>query len=195
MSRSLPLSCVLRMAGNTRRALYTDLVLAPTKEMDAAVVDCVQHKNVCLGRGSVGQAYLATQEFEEVMERDRWIFLRAGGTFAAYRVLGTGYTWQHVNNPVIYGDFIRFHKDDAPFVLEAARAGDYDGDFKRFQADVLDNSIRQQAGSLTYESCSNGNPWAIRRIVRPGSAVWRIAACGIAGRSIWTATIPSTHPI
>jgi hypothetical protein len=81
MLRSLPLSCVLRMAGSTRRALYTDLVPTPTKEAEAAEVDCVQHKNVCLGRGSVGQAYLATQEFDEVMERDGWILLRAGGTF------------------------------------------------------------------------------------------------------------------
>jgi hypothetical protein len=157
MSRSLPLSCVLRMAGSTRRAIYTDLVLAPTKEVDAAVVDCVQHKNVCLGRGSVGQAYLATQEFDEVIERDRWIFLQAGGTFAAYRVVGAGCTWQHVDNPAIYGDFIKFHENDAPFVLEVARAADYDGDFEHFQSDVLDNQIRQLPGSLAYESCSDGN--------------------------------------
>ena len=157
MSRSLPLSSILRMAGSTRRAIYTDLVLAPTKEMNAAVVDCVQHKNVCLGRGAVGQAYLATQEFDEVIERDGWIFLRAGGTFAAYRVLGTGYTWQQVNNAAVYGDFIKFHKDDAPFVLEAARAADYRGNFERFQKDVIDNQIRQLPDSLVYQSCSDGD--------------------------------------
>lgn len=157
MSRSLPLSCVLRIAGSTRRAVYTDLVLAPTKEMDAAVVDCVQHKNVCLGRGSVGQAYLATREFDEVAERDRWIFLRAGGTFAAYRVLGGGYTWQQLDNPVVYGDFIKFRQNDAPFVLEAARAADYGGDFKRFQADVLNNRVEQRPDSLAYESCADGD--------------------------------------
>ena len=155
--RSLPLTSVLRMAGSTRRAIYTDLMLGGRKEMAAAVVDCVQHKNVSIGRGSCGQAYLATKEFEEVIERDGWIFIRAGGTFAAYRVIGSGYTWQHVDNAAIYGDFIKFDKTDVPFVLEVAQAPDYAKDFTRFQTDVCNNQIKQKSDGLIYESCSAGD--------------------------------------
>lgn len=152
--RSLPLTSVLRMAGSTRRTIYTDTILGGRQEMAAAVVDCVQHKNVSMGRGSSGQAYFATDEFEEVIERDGWIFVRAGGTLVAYRVIGVGYTWQQVNNAAVYGDFIKFDKSDAPFVLEAAQASDYAEDFARFQADALNNQIEQKPDGLVYESCS-----------------------------------------
>jgi hypothetical protein len=155
--RSLPLTSVLRMAGSSRRAIYTDTMLGGRKEMAAAVVDCVQHKNVSMGRGSSGQAYFATEEFEEVVEKDGWIFVRAGETFATYRVIGAGYTWQHVDNAAVYGDFIKFDNSEAPFVLEAAQASDYSKDFLRFQADVLDNRIEQKPQGLVYESCSAGD--------------------------------------
>ena len=155
--RSLPLTSVLRMAGSTRRAIYTDTMLGGREEMAAAVVDCVQHKNVSMGRGSSGQAYFATEEFEEVIEKNGWIFVRAGETFAAYRVIGAGYTWQRVDNPAVYGDFIKFNKSDAPFVLEVAQASDYSKKFRRFQADVLNNRIEQKPEELVYESCSAGD--------------------------------------
>jgi hypothetical protein len=152
--RSLPLTSVLRMAGSTRRAIYTDTMLGDRKEMAASIVDCVQHKNVSIGRGSCGQAYFATDEFDQVIEKNGWIFVRAGGTFAAYRVVGAGYKWQHVDNAAVYGDFIKFDRSDAPFVLEAAQASDYSRDFSRFQADVLDNRIELESTGLVYESCS-----------------------------------------
>jgi hypothetical protein len=155
--RSLPLTSVLRMAGSTRRAIYTDTMLGGRKEMAAAVVDCVQHKNVSMGRGSSGQAYFATEEFDEVTEKDGWIFVRAGETFAAYRVIGADYAWQHVDNPAVYGDFIKFDKSEAPFVLEATQASDYSQDFLRFQADVLNNRIEKKPEGLVYESCSAGD--------------------------------------
>jgi hypothetical protein len=152
--RSLPLTSVLRMAGNTRRAIYTDTMLGDRKEMAAALVDCVQHKNVSIGRGSCGQAYFAIDEFDQIIERNGWIFVRAGGTFAAYRVIGAGYKWQHVDSAAVYGDFIKFDRPHAPFVLEIAQASDYSGDFSRFQADVLDNRIELESTGLVYESCS-----------------------------------------
>jgi hypothetical protein len=152
--RSLPLTSVLRMKGSTRRAIYTDTMLGSRKEMAAAAVDCVQHKNVSIGRGSCGQAYFATDDFDEVVEKNGWIFIRAGGTFAAYSLVGAGYKWQHADSAAVYGDFIKFNRPDAPFVLEAAQASDYAGDFPRFQADVLDNRIEQKPAGLLYESCS-----------------------------------------
>lgn len=155
-ARSLPLTSVLRMAGSTRRAVYTNLMLGGREEMAAAVADCFQHKNVSMGRGSVGEAYLATKEFEEVIESDGWILMRAGGTFAAYRVVGVSYKWQQLSGPSLFGDFIKFEKPDAPFILEAARAADYGGDFARFREDVLDNRIEQGNDFVSYESCSQG---------------------------------------
>ena len=142
------------MKGSTRRAIYTDTMLGDRKGMAAALVDCVQHKNVSIGRGSCGRAYFATDEFDQVIEKNCWIFVRAGGTFAAYRVIGAGYKWQHVDGAAVYGDFIKFDRPDAPFVLEAAQASDYSRDFSRFQADVLDNRIELEPTGLVYESCS-----------------------------------------
>ena len=154
--RSLPLTSVLRMAGSTRRVIYTDLMLGHRKEMAAAVADCAQYKNVTIGRGAVGQAYLATREFDEVVERDGWIFIRAGKTFAGYRVVAATYAWQHVNDASVFGDFIRFAKPDAPFILEVAEADDYDSNFARFQEDLLDNQIIQTSDGVAYQSCSSG---------------------------------------
>ncbi len=156
-SRSLPLTSVLRLAGSTRRVIYSDLMPRGREQIPRAVVDCLQHKNVSVGRGSCGQAYLATDEFEKVVERDGWIFVRSGRTFAAYKVVGAGYRWQHVQNSAIYGDFIKFDRLDAPFVLEVAQSSDYAEDFTRFQTDVLDNQIEEKPDSLTYESCSDGD--------------------------------------
>ncbi len=155
-ARSLPLTSVLRMAGSTRRAIYTDLMLGSRREMEAAVADCAQYKNVSIGRGMIGQAYLATKEFDDIVERQGCILVRAGAAFAVYRVVGTGYAWQHARDASLFGDFIKFDKADAPFALEAAQAQDYGGDFARFQADALDNQVERSDEGVTYESCSGG---------------------------------------
>jgi hypothetical protein len=61
-----------------------------------------------------------------------------------------------VDNVAVYGDFIKFDKLEAPFVLETAQASDYSKDFQRFQTDVLNNQIEQKLEGLVYESCSAG---------------------------------------
>ncbi|MBP7936968.1 MAG: DUF1080 domain-containing protein [Phycisphaerae bacterium] len=156
-ARSLPLMSVLRIAGNPRRTILTDLLPADRTQQGPATVDCVQHKNVSMGRGAAGRAYLATQEFDELIEQQGWLLVRAGETFAAYRVVGSGHTWQHSQEPGLYGDFIRFDRPDAAFVLEAARASDYQRDFARFRADVLDNQIEEHPEGVTYQSCSSAD--------------------------------------
>ncbi|HPD29812.1 MAG TPA: DUF1080 domain-containing protein [Phycisphaerae bacterium] len=156
-SRALPLSSVLRISGSTRRAVYADLVPAEREASATSTVDCVQYKNVVLGRGSVGQAYLATKEFDEVAEQQGWIFARAGGTFLAYRVIGAAWKWAGADDPSVFGDFVKFENPQAPFVLEVAGTSDYKGDFSRFRADVLDNTIKQEENTVSYESCSQGN--------------------------------------
>jgi hypothetical protein len=155
-SRSLPLTTILRVAGGTRRAIYTNLVPHEPPGRDEARVDCFQHKNVVLGRGAAGEAYFATQEFEEVVERDGWIFVRTTGAFVAYRVVGCGYAWVGAKDPSLFGDFIRFERPDAPFILEVAEAEDYGDDFGRFRADVTDNRIELKPDGLSYESCTQG---------------------------------------
>jgi hypothetical protein len=157
-ARALPLTTILRVAGGTRRAVYTRLVPADPPGRDEARVDCFQHKNVVLGRGAVGEAYLATQEFDDVVEENGWIFLRTAEAFVAYRVVGCGYTWMGVKNPSVFGDFIRFERPDAPFILEVAEAGDYGKDFDKFRADVADNQIELRPDGLSYESCTQGRP-------------------------------------
>lgn len=155
--RALPLTTVLRMAGSPRRVVYTDLLLGDREEMKTAVADCIQHKNVVIGRGADGQAYFARDEFNETIEREGWIFARCGSTLVAYHVIDSGYTWERMEEPSVYGGFIRFEKADAPFILESARAADYAGDFTRFQKDILDNDIRVDEGAVAYESCSDGD--------------------------------------
>lgn len=160
--RSLPLTSVLRIAGGTRRAVYTDLVPPDREASASAAVDCVQYKNVVIGRGAVGEAYLAKQEFDEVVEQQGWIFARANGAFFAYRVVGAAYTWMGTRDASVFGDFIKFENPQAPFVLEVARSSDYAGDFSRFRADMLDNVLKQEENTVAYESCSqaDGGPSA-----------------------------------
>ncbi len=156
-ARSLPLTSVLRIAGSTRRTVYTELVPSSRDASTSSAADCAQHKNVVLGRGSVGQAYLATKEFDEVSEQQGWIFARAGGAFLAYRVIGAAWRWAGAGDPSVFGDFVKFENAQAPFVLEVARAGDYKDDFSRFRADVLDNLIKQEEDTVSYESCSQAD--------------------------------------
>jgi len=156
-ARALPLTSVLRISGNTRRAVYTDLV-PPDREVSAsAAVDCAQYKNVVIGRGTVGEAYLAKQEFDEVVEQQSWIFARANGAFFAYRVVGSACTWMGARGASVLGDFIKFENPQAPFVLEVARASDYAGDFARFRADVMNNLLKPEENAVSYESCSQAD--------------------------------------
>lgn len=162
---SAPLSAVLRMKGSTRRCIYIDLLPAGRIKDPTPPLDCVQHENVVLARGTVGRAYLAKDEFDETLERDGWIFARAGETFAALRVVDGTYTWENVRHPSMYGDFIRF-APDAFAILEAARAADYEGGFAAFMAGILDNRIERAAESLTYESGPAARPFTVT--LRPG---------------------------
>ncbi len=163
-ARALPLTSVLRISGGTRRAVYTDLVPPDREASASAAVDCVQYKNVVIGRGTVGEAYLAKQEFDEVVEQQGWLFARANGAFFAYRVVGSAWTWMGARDASVFGDFIKFENPQAPFVLEVARSSDYAGHFSRFRADVLDNVFKQEENTVAYESCSqaDGGPSAER---------------------------------
>lgn len=155
-ARSLPLTSVLRISGSPRRAIYTDLLPGDRHRGMTAAIDCVQYKNVALGRGITGRAYLATREFDEVIETDGWIFVRTDPCFAAYRVAAGGYTWAKVDRPSFFGDFVKFTKPDAPFVLEVAGPADYAGDFERFRNDILNNPIVLNEDGLSYESGTDG---------------------------------------
>jgi hypothetical protein len=155
-TRALPLSCVLRMAGSPLRTIYVDLVPDDRQGMFDARVNCVQQRNVALAQGAVGRAYLATDEFEELLEQDGWILARAGSTYAACRLARGGYTWMHADNPSIHGDFIQFEHPESAFVLEAARARDYRGDFGMFRDDILNNRIQLETDAVSYESCDEG---------------------------------------
>jgi hypothetical protein len=154
-TRSLPLSPVLRVAGGTRRTIHVDLVPREPPLRDEARIDCFQHKNVVVGRGAVGEARFPVGEFQEVSEREGWIFVRAGPAFVALAIVGSGHTWKR-DGEAGGVDLLRFGRPDAPFIIEAAQAEDYGGDFDRFRADVLDNPIRQEEDRLSYGSCSAG---------------------------------------
>jgi hypothetical protein len=152
MSRQDMLPVSLNVRGSTKAIVFPEV---------GRKCDIFQHKNVVIGKGIEGRAYIAHREFEEKVEKDGWILLKSPAAFVAFKAVG-GYKWEAIESPLVYGDYITFEEKDAPFVLEVARSSDYKGDFERFQSDIIDNKLEVGKDPLGepfvhYESCSGGD--------------------------------------
>ncbi len=145
-----PVNSILFFRGDPRKLIYTELTLEHGRENFVISVDVVQHKGIQIGKGAAGTAYFAKDLFEEVVEENGWIFVRDGGTFAAYRVVEGGYTWRHCEYPSVYGDYIDFSRRDSPFILHVSPSGAYDGDFAAFRRDVRENRIVNTRSGIRY---------------------------------------------
>ena len=145
-----PVNSILFFRGDPRKLIYTELTLENGRDNFVISVDLVQHKGVQIGKGAAGTAYFAKDLFEEVVEEDGWVFVRDGGTFAAYRVVDGGYTWRHCKYPSVHGDYIDFGKKDSPYILHVSASRDYDNDFAAFRRDIRDNRIVKTRSGVRY---------------------------------------------
>lgn len=137
----------LVVRGSARKTIFLDCGTEPP--------DIFQHKNVLVGRNSLGEAYVG--EFAKPIAADGWLFIKDDHAFIALRPARGGWKWRKAKSPTVFGDYLDFEDRASPFVLEVARPSDYGGDFGAFRSDILDNRLAATpSGGLTYESCSRG---------------------------------------
>ena len=163
-----PVNSVLFCKGDPRKVILTELVFEPGRENWLVPADLAQHGRVAIGKGVAGLAYFAKDLFEETVEESGWIFVRDGGTFAAYRVVDGGYKWRNIKSWSVFGDYIEFSKKDSPFILHVAAASEYRGDFAAFRKDVADNPIVRTRTGVRYTTSGDS---AFSLELRPGKPV------------------------
>ncbi len=94
---------------------------------------------------------------DDVQEDDGWIFARDGAAFAALKVVAGGYSWtpawKHAD--AITNDtkaFITLQEENAPVILIANQATDYQGSFDAFKTAVKARPIHYADGVLRFET-------------------------------------------
>ncbi len=100
---------------------------------------------------------------DAVQEEDGWIFVRDGGAFAAVKVVAGGYAWtpawQHADEVTKNNRaFITLKAENAPVILIANQAADYDGNFAAFKAAVKARPVHYADGVLRFETITFCGP-------------------------------------
>lgn len=100
---------------------------------------------------------------DAVQEDGDWIFAKDGGAFAAIKVVAGGYqwtpAWKHASS--ITKDnkaFITLNAENAPVILIANQAADYQNDFEAFKASVKAQPIRYMDGVLHFATITFYGP-------------------------------------
>ena len=115
---------------------------------------------------SANPAYLRvyfSPTLDEVQEEGGWIFVKDGGAFAAVKVVAGGYAWtpawKHADG--VDKDnkaFITLDTENAPVILIANQAADYQNDFDAFKAAVKAQPIRYEDGVLNFATITFYGP-------------------------------------
>jgi hypothetical protein len=100
---------------------------------------------------------------DEVQEEGGWIFVKAGGGFAAVKVVAGSYQW---TPPWKRGDrtardnkaFITLNAENAPVILLANQAADYHNDFQAFKAAVQAQTVRCEDGVVRFATVTFYGP-------------------------------------
>jgi hypothetical protein len=100
---------------------------------------------------------------DEVQEEDGWIFVKDGGAVAAVKVVAGGYkwtpAWKHAKS--VEKDtkaFITLDAENAPVILIANQAADYNHDFEAFKAAVKAQPARYADGVLRFAAITFYGP-------------------------------------
>lgn len=100
---------------------------------------------------------------DAVQEDGGWIFARDGGAFAAVKVVAGGYAWtpawRHADE--VSKDnraFITLKSENAPVILIANQAADYDGNLDAFKTAVKARPIHYADGVLRFETITFHGP-------------------------------------
>ena len=100
---------------------------------------------------------------DEVQEDGGWIFVKDGGAFAAVKVVAGGYTWTPAwkHSDDVGKDskaFITLTAENAPVILIANQASDYDGNFASFKTAVKARPVHYADGVLRFETITFHGP-------------------------------------
>jgi hypothetical protein len=100
---------------------------------------------------------------DDVHEEEGWIFVKDGQAFAAVKVVAGGYqwtpAWKHAESLTRDNKaFITLNAENAPVILIANQAADYQHDFAAFKAAVRAQPIRYQDGTLHFATLTFHGP-------------------------------------
>ena len=105
---------------------------------------------------------------DDVQEKNGWIFSKAGGAFAAVRVVAGGYDWttpwKHANDVTRKKAFVTLRQEDAPVILLINEAGDYGGDFEAFQAAIIAQPIHSADGTVRFATLTFYGPTRVGEV-------------------------------
>lgn len=92
---------------------------------------------------------------DTVQEEGGWFFVKAGGAFAAVKVVTGGYHWTPVwkHSDSLAKDnkaFITLDTENAPVILITNQASDYQNDFEGFKAAVKNQPVRHADGATQF---------------------------------------------
>ena len=99
---------------------------------------------------------------DDVQEEGGWIFAKDGGAFAAVKVVAGGYEWSPAwkHGEDVRGDkpFITLAAENAPVILIANQASDYNGDFTAFKTAVMAEPVQYMDGVLRFAAITFFGP-------------------------------------
>lgn len=100
---------------------------------------------------------------DDVQEEDGWIFVKDGAAFAAVKVVAGGYTWtpawKHADAMTKDNKaFITLNTENAPVVVIANEAADYQNDFAAFKSGVKSQPVDYKDGVLRFATIAFHGP-------------------------------------
>jgi hypothetical protein len=100
---------------------------------------------------------------DDVQEEGGWIFAKDGGAFAAVKVVAGGYAWTPAWKRAATATkenqaFITLKAENAPVILIANQAADYQGSFDAFKSAVKSRPVDYADGVLRFETITFQGP-------------------------------------
>jgi hypothetical protein len=108
--------------------------------------------------------YLSSQ-LDAVEEAGGWIFVQAGGAYAAIRIVEGGYQWSRPwqHSAIFHVDeksYVTPTSADTPIIMLANDAADYGHDFAAFKRALMASPIDWQGGLLRFATITHQGPFA-----------------------------------
>jgi autotransporter-associated beta strand protein len=97
------------------------------------------------------KVWVAASGRTDLVERSGWVFASYGSAYAAIKVLDGGFTWRNDEEPAEPGQWMVFHNEYSPVVMEVGRAADFAG-FTAFQDQILANPLSFASSTASYQS-------------------------------------------
>lgn len=118
----------------------------PRTGRDYSYHEYFQHENVMIAKLPEPSKVYFANVFEEIVERNGWIFARMNTAYAAVRPAAGAYKWESFET---HGRFAVLTNSDAPIIIEADTCAN---GFEAFQSQILSRHMQFDSGLLKYET-------------------------------------------